>query len=240
MDVVLLRGSAGGRDLLQASHLLWANQRVSGRPNLLAGEDLPPAPRQKRSLEKRARIKAAAIGLFRDRGFQETSIEDIARKARVPVGGFYQHYRSKRQLLLALMDDLLETMAQLDLRPAASADLHASLRDFLARAFSGDLRYLGAYRAWREAALSDRDLARKQRQIRAWTTRRVTGVFLALHQLPGARAGVDIPSLARHMDSFFWNLLGEAVDASKIELDQWIDSAAHLMYHALFKDRPVQ
>jgi AcrR family transcriptional regulator len=206
------------------------------RPNLLAGQDLPPAPRQKRSIEKRARIKAAGLALFRDHGFERASIEQIARKARVPVGAFYQHYRSKRQLLLALMDDLLETMAQLDLRPQPSANLRAGLRDFLARAFSGDLRYLGAYRAWLEAALSDRDLARKQRRIRAWTTARVTGVFSALHQLPGARRHVDIPSLARSMDSFFWNLLGEALHASKIELDQWIKSAAHLMYHALFED----
>jgi AcrR family transcriptional regulator len=206
------------------------------RPNLLAGQDLPPPPRQKRSIEKRQRIKAAALALFRDHGFERTSIEDIARKARVPVGGFYQHYRSKRQLLLALMDELIETMANLDLRPKPSADLRTGLRDFLARAFSGDLRYLGAYRAWLEAALSDRDLARKQRQIRAWTTGRVTGVFAALHQLPGARRDVSIPSLARSMDSFFWNLLGEAIHASKIELDQWIDSAAHLIYHALFRD----
>jgi hypothetical protein len=37
------------------------------------------------------------------------------------------------------------------------------------------------------------------------------------------------------------NLLGEAIHASKIELDQWIDSAAHLIYHALFRDSgPVQ
>jgi len=211
------------------------------RPNLLAGQDLPPAPRQKRSIQKRQRIKAAALVLFRERGFERTSIGDIARKARVPVGGVYQHYRSKRQLLLALMDELIETMANLDLRPKPSADLRSGLRDFLARAFSGDLRYLGAYRAWLEAALSDGALARKQRRIRAWTTGRVTGVFTALHQLPGARRDVDIPSLARSMDSFFWNLLGEAVHASKIELDQWIESAAHLIYHALFKDRsPVQ
>jgi AcrR family transcriptional regulator len=229
MDAVLLRRSAGRRTLLAASH------RVK-RPNLLAGQDLPPAPRQKRSIEKRARIKAAGLALFRDYGFERASVEQIARKARVPVGAFYQHYRSKRQLLLALMDDLLETMAQLDLRPQPSANLRAGLRDFLARAFSGDLRYLGAYRAWLEAALSDRDLARKQRHIRAWTTARVTAVFSTLHQLPGARPNVDIPSLARSMDSFFWNLLGEAIHASKIELDQWIDSATHLMYHALFED----
>jgi len=229
MDAVLLRRSAGG------CHDRATLEDVT-RPNLLAGEDLPPAPRQKRSVENQRRIKAAALILFRDHGFERTSIEQIARKARVPVGGFYQRYRSKRQLLLALMDELLETMANLDLRPKPSANLRASLRDFLERAFSGDLRYLGAYRAWQEAALSDRDLARKQRQIRAWTTRRVAGVFATLHQLPGARPGVDVPSLARSMDSFFWNLLGEAIHISKIELDQWIDSAAHLIYHALLRD----
>jgi AcrR family transcriptional regulator len=233
---VVLRRSAGRGNLL--ARIKSLTRSVTRRPNLLTGEDLPPAPRQKRSVEKRRRLKAAALALFRDQGFQGTSIEDIASKARLPVGGFYQHYRSKRQLLLALMDDLLETMANLDLRPQPSADLRTGLRDFLARAFSGDLRYLGAYRAWQEAALSDRDLARKQRQIRAWTMHRVTGVFTALHQLPGARRDADIPSLARAMDSFFWNLLGEAIHASKIELDQWIDSAAHLIYHALFKDAP--
>lgn len=205
------------------------------RPNLLVGEDLPPAPRQKRSLEKRARIKAAALALFRDRGFERTSIEDIARKARVPVGGFYLHYRSKRQLLLALMDDLIDVMAQLQLQP--SGDVRAGLRDFLARAFSGDLRYLGAYRAWQEAALSDAALARKQRQIRAWTTTRVTNLFHLLSRHPDARPGVDIAALGRAMDSFFWMILGEAIYASSGELDTWLDSAAHLIDHALFKDR---
>lgn len=208
------------------------------RPNLLVGEDLPPEPRQKRSLEKRARIKAAALDLFRARGFERTSIEDIARKARVPVGGFYQHYRSKRQLLLALMDDLIGVMARLKLE--AQSDARAGLRGFLARAFSGDLRYLGAYRAWQEAALSDAALARKQKRIRAWTTARVTALFHAFSQHPEARAGVNIAALGRAMDTFFWTILGEAIHASSIQLDQWIDAAAHLIDHALFRDPKVQ
>jgi AcrR family transcriptional regulator len=211
---------------------------VSKRPNLLAGEDLPRTPLQKRSLAKRARLKAAGLDRFGHKGYQATSISDIARHAHLAVGSFYQHFRSKRQLLLVLMDDLLEKISRLDPRPNAASDIRAGLRAFLSRAFSTDIEYLGAYRAWQEAMLSDPDLARKQKQIQAWTIARVTSVFHRLQQLPGARPGVDIPGLARAMDSFFWNLLGQAVRLPKVELGQWIDAATHLIYHAMFSDAP--
>jgi AcrR family transcriptional regulator len=206
------------------------------RPNLLAGEDLPSEPCQKRSLEKRARLKKAGLLLFGEKGYGGTSVDEIARRAKLAVGSFYQHFRSKRQLLLALTDELLEKLSQLDFRPRTSPDVRALIRELLSRAFSHDLRYLGACRAWREAALADPDLARKQQEIHAWTTNRVATVFQRLQQLPGARPGVDIPGLARVMDSFFWSLLAQAVRMPEFELNRWIDSATHLIYHAMFID----
>jgi AcrR family transcriptional regulator len=210
--------------------------RAMPRPNLLTGEDLPPEPHQKRSLEKRARLKAAALSLFGEKGYERTSIDDVARRARLAVGGFYLHFRSKRQLLLALMDELLEKLSRLDLRPQAAPDVRAALRQLLARAFSHDLHYLGAYRAWQEAVLSDPSLARKQNQIHAWTTARSATLFQLLQHQPNARPGVNIPALARAMDAFFWSLLAQAAQMPKPELDQWLDSSTHLIYHALFTD----
>ena len=206
------------------------------RPNLLAGEDLPPAPVQKRSLAKRARLKTAALALFGEKGYERTSIEDVAERATLALGTFYQHFRSKRQLLLALMDDLLEKLSRLELRPKGAGDVRAGLRDLLSLAFSEDLRYLGAYRAWQEASLSDSALARKQRQIHAWTTGRVETVFRLLQQMPGVRSEIDLPTLAKVMDSFFWGLLGQAAAMPRAELTLWIDAATHLIYHALFED----
>lgn len=206
------------------------------RPNLLAGEKLPPEPRQKRSLDKRERLKEAGLALFGEKGYESTSIDEIARRANFPVGSFYQHYRSKRQLLLALMDELLEKLGQLEFRPQAAQDPISVVRALLSRAFSHDLRYLGAYRAWQEAALTDAALERKQNQIHGWTTARVTAVFKLLEEMPGARRGVDIPGLARAMDTFFWSLLAQAVRMPKAELDRWVDSSTHLIYHAMFMD----
>ena len=40
------------------------------------------------------------------------------------------------------------------------------------------------------------------------------------------------------MDTFFWSLLAQAGRLPKSELDQWIDAATHLIYHAMFADNP--
>ena len=212
---------------------------MSKRPNLLAGQDLPPAPRQKRSAAKRERLKSAALTLFAEQGYEGASVDDIAGKANLAVGSFYQHFRSKRQLLLVLMQELLEQLSQVDLRLDVKGGVRTGLRELLRRAFSRDLRYLGAYRAWQEAALSDPDLARKQKQIHAWTRTRVASLFRLLERQPGTRPGVDVPALARAMDSFFWSLLAQAGQLRKAELNRWIDSATHLIYHALFTDPPA-
>lgn len=209
---------------------------VRPRPKLLAAEDLPSEPQQKRSLAKRERLKKAGLELFGENGYEKTSIEQIARRARLAVGGFYQHYRSKRQLLLVLMDELLEKLSQLNLRLQSSGNARGALQGMLSRAFSHDLRYLGAYRAWQEAVLSDPDLARKQEEIHAWATARVLNVFQMLQQVPGARQGVDVAGLAQVMDGLFWSLLGQAARMPKGELNQWLDSATHLIYHAMFTD----
>src|SRR5580692_3665382 len=230
MDALVLRGCAGG-----GGHPS-RDAGMSVRPNLLAGEDLPAAPQQNRSLEKRARLKVAGLALFGERGYESTSVDAIARRAKLAVGTFYQHFRSKRQLLLALMDELLEKLSQLDFRPGNASDVRTVVHELLSRAFAHDLRYLGGYRAWEEAVLSDPDLTRKQQEIHVWTTRRVTAVFQRLQQLPGARPGVDVAGLARVMDSFFWSLLAQAVRMTEVELNRWMDSATHLIYHAMFVD----
>jgi AcrR family transcriptional regulator len=215
---------------------------VRKRPDLLAGENSLAEPRQRRSIEKRARLKTAGLALFGENGYERTSIDEIARRAKVAVGGFYLHFGSKRQLLLALMDELLEKLSRLDLQAGTqtNTDVRKGLGSLLSRAFSHDLRYLGAYRAWQEAVLSDLDLAEKQVAIQAWTTARVTALFQVLQRIPGARKDVDISGLARVMDSFFWSLLGQATLLPKAKLNQALDSATHLIYHALFTDSASQ
>jgi AcrR family transcriptional regulator len=206
------------------------------RPQLLAGEDLLPAPVQQRSVRKREMIQQAALRRFGERGYNRTSLEDIAEEAGVAVGGIYLYFRSKRQLLLVLMDELLERLENLNVTPRSGPDIRAALHDMLTHAFSADVKYLGAYRAWSEAVRTDRELQAVDQKIRRWTTWRVRNVFERLQRAPGARPDVDAAALARTMDVFFWNQLARAATIKPRELREWIDSATHLIYHALFLD----
>jgi AcrR family transcriptional regulator len=69
----------------------------------------------------------SALALFAERGYEETSIKEIACQAGVAVVGFYQHFASKRQILLVLMDRLLQEASMLTLE-ARSADLSKNSR----------------------------------------------------------------------------------------------------------------
>ena len=206
------------------------------RPSLLLGEDLLPAPRQKRSHAKRAQLKQAALKSFFELGYERTSIEEIVSKTGLPTGTFYQHFRSKRQLLVVLMDELLEGMARLSLRPDYAGDARASLHELLLRAFSQDARYLGALRAWEEAVLLDAEIAASQAKIRRWTAGRVLALLQVLRRWPGARPRVKIEALAAILDGLFWGRLAESFFAGSLPLHAWVESATDLIYHALFVD----
>jgi AcrR family transcriptional regulator len=206
------------------------------RPDLLKSETLPPEPTQRRSREKRVRLNRAALALFYAYGYERTSIEQIAKLANLATGTFYQHYRSKRQLLLVLMENFLTAMSQLSLEPRAGSHPRELLRGLLGRAVTTDRRYLGAYRAWREAMLADPLLARDWLEIRAWTTQRITALLTLLQQYPGARKDVAIAPLAEVIDGLGWSLLEHRPFMSLEQANANIDAVTDLIYHAIFLD----
>jgi AcrR family transcriptional regulator len=205
------------------------------RPHLLKGERVPPPPQQRRSREKRNQLLSAALRRFQAKGYVATSMEDVAREAGTAVGTLYQHFRSKRQLLLVLMDAFLRRLEEIPLSLEGAPDVRAGIREILAAGFRTDLEYVGACRAWREAILIDPSLLRKQRQIEDWTAGRVRGAFLRIQALPGARAGVDAKALARVFDRLFWDLLGRPIEP----MGRTVRLVADLIFHALLPDEDV-
>lgn len=69
----------------------------------------PRLPRDAR----RAQLLDAALEVFVSNGYHGTSMDDIAETARVSKPVLYQHFPSKRELYLALLDFHLETLTGL-------------------------------------------------------------------------------------------------------------------------------
>lgn len=201
-------------------------------PNLLAGQDLPAPPQQERSRLKRQKLLDAALLLFQEHGYDATSIEDIAQQAGVAVGGFYQHFRSKRQVLLVLMDGLLQELNQMDLQLGAEANI-VTLEHIVRKALSVDWAYAGAYRAWREAIWQDSALSGFNRQVTDWTRTRLLDLLKGMQQLPGTRPHLDMETMAWVLDLWFWQLAGTPAD----NLDAVVRVVTDLLYHALFQDK---
>jgi AcrR family transcriptional regulator len=60
-------------------------------------------------LDKRvAAVTEAAAELFSTRGFLETSMDEIAQAAHLSKGGIYHYFRSKTEILFAILSDFLD------------------------------------------------------------------------------------------------------------------------------------
>lgn len=57
--------------------------------------------------EKQKDILIAATELFATKGFAATSTSEIAKKAKVAEGTIFRHYKTKKELLLSLVDPLM-------------------------------------------------------------------------------------------------------------------------------------
>lgn len=58
------------------------------------------------SEETKLRIKNCAIQLFKEKGYNNTSINDIAEKADSSIGGFYHHFKSKEDIVFYVIETL--------------------------------------------------------------------------------------------------------------------------------------
>lgn len=63
---------------------------------------------QQRGKQSALNLLDAAAQLFVEKGFDETTIDDIVARARIAKGTFYYHYESKNALLIALRYRVLE------------------------------------------------------------------------------------------------------------------------------------
>lgn len=58
--------------------------------------------------DTRRKIYEAALELFREKGFEQTTMRDIAAKAGVALGGAYYYFSSKDAIVLAFYRDMQE------------------------------------------------------------------------------------------------------------------------------------
>jgi AcrR family transcriptional regulator len=93
----------------------------------------------------RDRLERAALELYRDNGFERTTVAEIARQAGLTERTFFRHFADKREVLFSgassLQDLMTSTVARQAAAPAAPMDAVAGALDAAGRRLQerGDL-----------------------------------------------------------------------------------------------------
>lgn len=75
-----------------------------------------PVRRTKRHESRRRQILACGLALFRDKGYQSTTMEQIAETVHIARTTLYDYFQSKEDILFSLLDDIVA------MQPAAPVD----------------------------------------------------------------------------------------------------------------------
>ena len=69
-------------------------------------------PQQLRAKRTRRNLLTAARRVLAERGYEESTIDDVAREAGCSKGAYYFHFASKEEVLLAVVDDWVRDRSQ--------------------------------------------------------------------------------------------------------------------------------
>lgn len=105
-----------------------------------------PPPRRRDAHNTRDRLVRAALDLFTNQGYHETTTPQIARRAGIAEGTIYRHFSSKEQLL----NEIYRAATRLFIQSVKDAPPTAPCRDRLER----------IAKSWREIAQHNPNAAR--------------------------------------------------------------------------------
>ena len=69
--------------------------------------------------QRRARIEKTALELFRTRGFDNVTVEDVCAEAGVAPATFYRHFGTKEEVVFAYREEFAAALDRGDPVPAA-------------------------------------------------------------------------------------------------------------------------
>jgi AcrR family transcriptional regulator len=152
--------------------------------------------------ETRSRILDAALRLFRERGFDQTTMRDVAAEAGVATGAAYYYYRSKQDLVMAFYlrtdEEAHERFAQ---TIASTKELKKRIRGLIEGKFEQFAEHRGLLTALLKAGVDPRDplspFGEETRPVRedniAWYARAIEGSDVAVPK-----------DLAPHLPRLLW------------------------------------
>lgn len=129
--------------------------------------------RERKKEETRGSIIDCAVSFFREKGFQETSMEEIAEKSDVSKGTLYNYFQDKESILVGYFQTIIAEYGKtMNESFAENRDIKAtlySLLDFISSIFKNDKKLAVVYFKYRMPSRFDVNQDSSQRNgIEKW------------------------------------------------------------------------
>jgi AcrR family transcriptional regulator len=95
--------------------------------------------REQKKMETRQAIMQAAVKLFSEKGFEKTSIEELARAAGIGKGTIYSYFQTKSDILHAFCEDEMVCLHQ---ELTDNADKEIPLLQQMVRIYMSEFRHI--------------------------------------------------------------------------------------------------
>jgi AcrR family transcriptional regulator len=183
-----------------------------------------PNRRQRRSTETRERLFRAALRLFAEKGFAETTVEDITNAADVGKGTFFNYFPSKEHILIGFSDmQLSKLQSTVDEMRDRPEPMRSFFRSMTLRMTEEPAKSPDVVRAILQANLSSSSV----RSVMQERSARAEGLLTKLVQIGQERGEfrTDLPALELAQvfrqtifgTLLMWSLYGDASLADRIE-----------------------
>jgi len=169
----------------------------------------------------RGRLERAAVELFTEQGFAETTVPQIAARAGLTTRTFFRHFADKRAVLFAVEEEFPTLVARLMAEaPAALGPMLViahGLETVAATRFEGQLAYLRTRRAIIQA-----DEGLRERELR---------------KLAVLSDAINLGFRERGVDELTATLAAQlAVTVFSVAIDRWLDQDGERPLSALVHD----
>ena len=193
----------------------------------------PRVPRQARSRAKYQAILQAALELFRERGYAETTVDAIVERSRVSVGVFYSYFASKQEVLLSLFQ---QEMISDDLPHFPLPERAWSLDETEAFTWAFIRQRSRLLRARQELLLIDPEFARYERALQQRRKERLARVLEQRQAAGYIRQDVHCTTCAWILLISFARFAEMLDEQSEQEIAGEVHAAALLIHHMLHTD----
>lgn len=192
----------------------------------------------KESINTRDRIIIVATEVFFDKGFADTTVDDITGSAGLSHGTFYIYFKNKKDVLYELVKETFELLYDVTEEPWKREHSYESLRESIHGFFIMYQSHWKVIRTWKEVAMQDAEFMKMWETLVDQITHRIQqNIESSLRR--GLCQLIDSVVAARALSGMIDHYANDSLMKEEtIDFDLVSHTLAHIWYYGIYGVKP--